>query len=123
MSSNRSTRSLAALAAIGVTGAVAVPAFAHAPVLGTSPHNRASVSNVRTVSVRFGEAVVTGLITVKRADGSTVAPKASGLQLGNKARLRAVFARKLSAGKYSVSWRVKADDGDTEKGSFRFTVR
>jgi hypothetical protein len=22
-----------------------------------------------------------------------------------------------------VSWRVKADDGDTEKGTFRFTVR
>jgi methionine-rich copper-binding protein CopC len=122
MSSNRSLRSIAALAAIGVTGAVAVPAFAHAPVIGTSPHNRATVSNVRTVSVRFGEPVLTGLIAVKRANGSTVAPRASGLATGKK-RLRATFARKLAAGKYTVSWRVKADDGDTEKGTFRFTVR
>jgi methionine-rich copper-binding protein CopC len=122
MSSNRSSRSLAALAAIGVTGALAVPAFAHAPVLGTSPHNRATVANVRTVSVRFGEPVLTGLITVKRANGSTVAARASGLAGGRK-RLRATFARKLAAGKYTVSWRAKADDGDTEKGTFGFTVR
>jgi CopC domain len=33
------------------------------------------------------------------------------------------FAQKLAAGKYTVSWRVKADDGDSEKGTFRFTVR
>jgi methionine-rich copper-binding protein CopC len=124
MSSNRSLRSLAALAAIGVTGAVAVPAFAHAPVLGTSPRNNATVSNVRTVSVRFGEAVVTGLINVKRADGrSMAAPTASGLQPSNKARLRAVFARKLPAGRYTVSWRARADDGHRERGTFRFTVR
>jgi copper resistance protein C len=123
MSSTRSIRTLAALAAIGVTGAVAVPALAHAPVLGTSPRNNATVSNVRPVSVRFGEAVVTGLITVKRANGSTVAATASGLQPSNKARLRATFARRLPAGKYTVSWRARADDGHREKGTFRLTVR
>ena len=120
--SNRSLRSVAALAAIGVTGAVAVPAFAHAPVLGTSPRNGTTVSNVRTVSVRFGEAVVTGLITVKRANGSTVHAQRSGLAGGMK-RLRASFARKLPAGKYRVSWRARADDGHRERGTFRFTVR
>jgi copper resistance protein C len=123
MSSTRSVRSLAALAAIAVTGAAAVPAFAHAPVVGTSPRNGATVSNVRTVSVRFGEAVVAGLITVKRANGSTVAPRTSGLQPSNKARLRAVFARRLPAGKYTVNWRARADDGHSERGTFRFTVR
>lgn len=123
VSSTRSLRGLAGLAAIVVTGAVAVPAFAHAPVLGTSPRNNATVSNVRTVSVRFGEAVVAGLITVKRANGSTVAAKASGLQPSNKARLRAVFARRLPAGRYSVTWRARADDGHRERGAFRFTVR
>ena len=122
--SNRSLRSVAALAAIGVTGAVAVPAFAHAPVLGTSPRNGATVKNVRTVSVRFGESVVTGLINVRRTDGGSMsAPTASGLQPSNHARLRAVFARRLPAGKYSVSWRARADDGHRERGSFRFTVR
>jgi methionine-rich copper-binding protein CopC len=122
--SNRALRHTAALAAIGVTGAVAVPAFAHAPVLGTSPRNGATVKNVRTVSVRFGESVVTGLINVRRTDGGSMsAPTASGLQPSNHARLRAVFARRLPAGKYSVSWRARADDGHRERGSFRFTVR
>jgi methionine-rich copper-binding protein CopC len=123
MSSTRSIRSLAALGAVVVTGAAAVPALAHAPVIGTSPRNNATVSNVRTVSVRFGEAVVTGLISVKRADGSTVPARASGLQPSNKARLRALFARKLPAGRYSVSWRARADDGHRERGTFRFRVR
>jgi copper resistance protein C len=123
MSSTRSIRSLAALGAVVVTGAAAVPALAHAPVIGTSPRNNATVSNVRTVSVRFGEAVVTGLISVKRANGSTVPARASGLQPSNKARLRAVFARKLPAGRYTVRWRARADDGHREHGTFRFRVR
>ena len=51
------------------------------------------------------------------------APTASGLQPSNHARLRAVFARRLPAGKYAVSWRARADDGHREHGTFRFTVR
>jgi methionine-rich copper-binding protein CopC len=118
-----SKRISAALAAIAAIAAVlAVPAFAHAPVVGTSPKKNARVTTVRTVSVRFGEAVVTGKIGVKRANGSAVAASASGLTNGKK-RLRAAFANKLAAGKYTVSWRVRADDGDTETGTFRFTVR
>jgi hypothetical protein len=58
----------------------------------------------------------------KQVTDSAVKARASGLADGKK-RLRATFARKLAAGKYAVSWRVKADDGDTEKGTFRFTVR
>jgi len=75
----------------------------------------------RTVSVRFGEAVVTGKISVKRGN-RTVAARASGLTNG-KERLRATFASNLPSGAYTVSWRVRADDGDSETGTFRFTVR
>jgi methionine-rich copper-binding protein CopC len=122
--SNRGLRRTAALAAVVATGVAAVPALAHAPVRGTSPRNNATVSNVRTVSVRFGESVVTGLINVRRTDGGSMsAPTASGLQPGNHARLRAVFRRKLPAGRYGVSWRARADDGHSERGTFRFTVR
>src|SRR4051812_37635859 len=109
-------------AAVVIAAVLAVPAFAHAPVLGTSPKKNTTVSTVRTVSVRFGEAVVTGKIGVKRANGSAVAASASGLTNGKK-RLRAAVSKKLAAGKYTVSWRVKADDGDTETGTFGFTVR
>jgi len=115
------SRLAALVAALAVAGALAVPAFAHAPVLGTSPAKNARVTHVRTVSVRFGEPVLTGLIAVKRG-GTTMKASASGLTNGKK-RLRAAFSRNLASGKYTVSWRVKADDGDTEKGTFRFTVR
>jgi methionine-rich copper-binding protein CopC len=119
----RTLSRLAALAAVAaLVAAFAVPAFAHAPVTGTSPKKNATVSAVRTVSVRFGEAVVTGKISVKNANGRTMSARASGLADGKK-RLRATFSRKLPSGKYTVSWRVRADDGDSETGTFRFTVR
>ena len=121
--STRRVRRTAALGAVLATGVAAVPALAHAPVIGTFPKDNATVSNVRTVNVRFGEAVVTGLIGVKRADGSSVPAKASGLQPSNKARLRATFASKLPSARYTVSWRARADDGHSERGTFRFRVR
>jgi methionine-rich copper-binding protein CopC len=118
----RTVTRLAALAAVlTVAAALAVPAFAHAPVLGTTPKKNATVSTVRTVSVRFGEAVLTGLVSVTHR-GAMVNAKTSGLAPGKK-RLRATFSRKLAAGKYTVSWRVKADDGDIQRGTFSFTVR
>jgi methionine-rich copper-binding protein CopC len=121
--SNRSVRRVAALGAVLATGVAAVPALAHAPVVGTFPKNNETVSNVRTVGVRFGEAVVTGLISVKHDNGATVTARASGLQPSNKARLRATFARPLPSGSYTVSWRARADDGHSERGTFRFRVR
>ena len=120
--SARSIRRVAALGAVLATGVTAAPALAHAPVLGTTPGKGATVTTVRTVNVRFGEAVVTGLITVKHTNGSAVAAKASGL-VGGKKRLRATFSKSLPSGRYTVSWRVRADDGDTEKGTFSFRVR
>ena len=121
--SARSIRRLAALGAVLGTGVVAVPALAHAPVVGTFPASGATVSNVRTVSVRFGESVVTGLISVSRSRGTAVRARAAGLDPRNKARLRATFARRLPAGSYKVSWRARADDGHSERGTFRFRVR
>jgi methionine-rich copper-binding protein CopC len=117
------SRMVAVLAALAAAAMLAVPAFAHAPVLGTSPKNGATVSKVRTVSVRFGEAVVTGKITVSNASGAAVAASASGLAAKNKALLRATFAKNLPSGRYSVNWRALADDGHHEKGTFKFRVR
>jgi methionine-rich copper-binding protein CopC len=119
----RSIRGLTALGAVLGTGVLAVPAFAHAPVLGTFPAKGATVSPVRTVSVRFGESVVTGLISVRRSDGTAVRARAAGLDPRNGARLRATFARRLPAGSYKVSWRARADDGHSERGTFTFRVR
>jgi methionine-rich copper-binding protein CopC len=117
------SRAVALAAALPIAATLAVPAFAHAPVEGTSPKNGSTVSKVRTVSMRFGEAVVTGKITVYNASGSALAARASGLAPKNKARLRATFHKNLPSGSYTVKWRALADDGHHEKGTFTFRVR
>jgi methionine-rich copper-binding protein CopC len=117
------SRAAALSAALAVTAILAMPAFAHAPVLGTSPKNGSTVSKVRTVTVRFGEAVVTGKITVYNASGKALAAKTSGLAPKNKARLRAVFSKNLASGKYTAKWRALADDGHHQKGTIHFTVK
>ena len=118
----RVSRPIAMLAALAAAAVLAVPAFAHAPVKGTSPKSGSTHSKVRTVSVRFGEAVVTGKITVYQASGAALAAKSSGLAPNNKALLRAVFSTNLPSGKYTVKWRALADDGHHEKGTFHFRV-
>jgi methionine-rich copper-binding protein CopC len=116
-------RRATALGAVLASGTAAVPALAHAPVTGTSPAKGATVSRIRSVSVRFGAAVVTGTISVARSDGSAVAAREAGLDPRNRARLRATFARKLTAGRYTVNWRARATDGHSERGTFSFRVR
>jgi methionine-rich copper-binding protein CopC len=109
------------LAAVVALVLGAAPALAHAPVKERTPKPGSTVSKVRTVSVRFGEAVVTGRIQVFR--GSTeLTAKTSGLKPANKAILRAVFARSLGKGSYKVKWRALADDGHHESGSWTFKV-
>jgi methionine-rich copper-binding protein CopC len=119
----RSIRRLAVLGAVLGAGASAVPALAHSPVVGTFPAKGATVSSVRTVSVRFGGDVLTGLISVRRANGAAVRARAAGLDPRNHKRLRATFPRRLSAGRYTVSWRARADDGHSQRGTFSFRVR
>lgn len=109
------------LAAVVALVLGAAPALAHAPVKERTPKPGSTVSKVRTVSVRFGEAVVTGRIQVFRG-ATELTAKAAGLKAGNKAILRAVFARSLAKGSYKVKWRALADDGHHESGSWTFKV-
>jgi hypothetical protein len=96
-------------------------ALAHAPVKERTPKPGSTVSKVRTVTVRFGEAVVTGKIQVFRGS-KELKPRTAGLKPGNKAILRATFKNALPKGSYRVSWRALADDGHHEKGSWTFHV-
>jgi methionine-rich copper-binding protein CopC len=110
--------------AAALVGAALSPlsALGRAPVLGTSPHDGARVSSVRSVDVRFGAAVVTGLISVKNADGTVIRARLAGLT-ADRRRLREVFARRLRRGRYTVRWVVLAADGARQRGTFRFSVR
>jgi methionine-rich copper-binding protein CopC len=80
------------------------------------------VSDVRSVAVRFGEPVVTGLISVRKAGGGVVRARLSGLAEGGE-RLREVFPGRLRPGRYTVRWVVLARDGEQQRGTFRFRVR
>jgi copper resistance protein C len=119
----RSIRRATVLGAVLASGVAAVPALAHAPVVSTFPANNATVSPIRSVNVRFGASVVTGTISVARSNGSAVAARTAGLDASNKRLLRATFARPLARGRYTVSWRARAQDGHSERGTFRFRVR
>jgi methionine-rich copper-binding protein CopC len=114
-------RITAALAATAALGLAAAPAFAHAPVKSRTPGPGKTKSDVKRVAITFGEAVITGKISLTK-NGKAVSAKKSGLN-SKKTVLSASFAKKLAAGRYTVSWRVKADDGDTETGNWTFTAK
>lgn len=113
---------IAVAAAIAASTVAAPAALAHAPVVARTPAPHSTVTKVRSVKLRFGEAVITGLIGLTK-DGTTVTPKTSGLRPGNKAVLQETFAKPLAKGVYHVSWRALADDGHHEAGTWTFTVR
>jgi len=110
----------ASLAALALTAALPAAASAHAALEGTFPANGSTVSSsVKTITVRFDEAVLTGTLSVKTASGTAV--PVSVRQKG--AKITGTLGRKLTAGRYRVTWRARADDGHRETGSFSFRVR
>jgi methionine-rich copper-binding protein CopC len=115
------TRLTVAAAATAALTLAAAPAFGHAPVKSRTPGPGTTKSHVKRVAVTFGEAVITGKISITR-NGKAVSAKTSGLN-GKKTVLSETFPSTLAAGKYKVSWRVKADDGDTETGHWSFTAK
>ena len=93
-------------------------ALAHAPVKKRYPAPGSSVSSVRTVRITFAEAVVAGKISsISGSHGFS-----SSLN-GDRTVLTAKLKGGLAKGEHTVAWRVRADDGDSERGSWRFRVR
>ena len=100
-------RALAATAAV-----LLVPtsvAYAHTPL--------------KSVRATFKAKMQTGIITITTSSGATVPLKSSGLLSSNKAVVRAVPKVALRSGTYNVSWRARAGDGHSEKGSWSFKVK
>jgi copper resistance protein C len=107
-----------AAVALAATGT----AFGHAAVVSRSPAPGSTHSVVRSVRITFGEAVVAGRISLSTSSGRAVALRASGLVSHGEA-LRAVPSAALPSGRYVVSWRARADDGHSERGTWTFRVR
>lgn len=119
-----SRRTLTALVGAGVlaaAGAGATVAFGHAEVKTRTPKPGSTVSAPKTIRISFSEAVVTGKFASITRNGKAV--KFTSTLSKHKAAITAKPSSKLGAGTYKVSWRVLADDGDTQKGHWSFKVR
>lgn len=107
--------------AVGVALAVPAAANAHATLLRSAPASGAALSVApREARFVFDDAVraASGIKAV-RSDGTSV--------IGGKGRVvdgktLVVPLRRLSAGDYTVLWRVISDDGHTEAGVITFSV-
>lgn len=107
---------------VTLTAAPAEAHAAHAAVVRRTPAPGATVSGVRTVSLRFAQGALAGGIAVRRG-GRRVTPTASGLKRGDRTLLRAAFADPLPRGGYDVSWHATSADGHRQSGGWSFTVR
>jgi len=94
---------------------------AHTPLKSVSPKRNATRKSVSDVRATFKAKMQTGIIEITKG-GATVPLKSSGLMSSNKAVLRAVPKSKLTAGSYKVSWRARAGDGHSEKGTWSFKI-
>jgi uncharacterized protein YcnI len=94
----------------------------HTPLKSVSPRRNSTRKSVSDVRATFKAKMQTGIIELTKG-GQAVPLKSSGLMSSNKAVLRAVPKSKLTAGSYKVSWRARAGDGHSEKGTWTFKVR
>jgi methionine-rich copper-binding protein CopC len=113
--------------------AVTVPALAHTALVSSTPSAAATASNVRTVTLRFNEALMpqlSGLEFVMTGmpgmTGPHPAMKVAGVKVAasaDRTALVATMARPLPAGTYDVNWHAVGADTHRMTGKVSFTVR
>jgi methionine-rich copper-binding protein CopC len=102
----------------------ATSALPHASPVRTSPPSNGSVQNApREVSILFGERVevASDAIIVQDASGARV--DQGDARLDANGRIVRASLRELSAGVYTVGWRIRSADGHTAQGKFTFRVQ
>jgi methionine-rich copper-binding protein CopC len=110
-----------ALAAVLLSAA---PAFPHAWPIRTSPPTGGTVQNApREVSVLFGERVEVSADAIVVQDASGTRVDQGDAHLDSNGRIIRTTLRPLSAGVYTVAWRVRSADGHTAQGRFTFRVQ
>ena len=114
-----------ALAATVATSAiVTATAFAHTEVKSTYPGKNKSVSaRLSTVSVTFTGTIRSGSIKVTGPSG-TISSGSGGRDPRNVKRLRVgIKSGSKRSGTYTARWTMKAADGHTQTGSFKFKLK
>lgn len=92
---------------------------AHTTIVRRTPASGATARNVTSVSITFSQQLTTGKIEIFRGK-TRLTPRRSG---PSGATVKASFARKLAAGRYTVRWRAVASDGHLQTGSWSFRAR
>ena len=101
-----------------------VATAAHTPLKSVSPkRNSTQTKAVKEIRATFKAKMQTGTIELSTSNGHVYQLKSNGLMSSNKAVLRAVPKTQLGSGTYKVSWRARAGDGHSEKGSWTFKVK
>lgn len=117
---NRTTTLTALVAAAAVPAVGTGIAFAHAEVKTQYPTRGAAVTAVKTVSITFDEAFITGKVVSVTGPGKLTVTSSLNAK---KTKLTGKLQGAAKTGTYKVRWRIKADDGDTQTGSWTFRVR
>ncbi|MBE2318923.1 copper resistance protein CopC [Solirubrobacter sp. CPCC 204708] len=113
-----------ALAATAAVSAIATAtAFAHTEVKSTYPgKNKTASTRIGTVSVTFTGQIRSGTITVT-GPGGTVSSGKGGRDPRDVRKLRVPLKSSKRAGTYTAKWTMKAADGHTQTGSFKFKLK
>lgn len=104
--------------------AIAGQAAAHARLLSGTPKNGSTVAAPKSMVLHYSEELVPAESSVK-VTSAAGAPVATGpLALDKSKRVLTVpFAAPPAAGRYSVAWHMKTEDGHVTDGTFAFTVK
>ena len=123
MRTKSSMKAMAAGAALLAVSIAPSAALAHAALKSTSPANGSTVKALPSfIKITFAEPI--GRVTfVKAVDAKGVDHVVTaGLDPASAARVVARTAKPV-AGRYRVTWKIVADDGHAESGTFTFTVK
>jgi copper resistance protein C len=119
----RKKLSTALAATAAVSAIVTATAFAHTEVKSTYPGKNQSVSSkLSKVTVTFTSQIRSGTIKVTGPSG-TISSGNGGRDPRDVKRLAVPIRSSKKAGTYTARWTMKAADGHTQTGSFKFKIK
>jgi copper resistance protein C len=116
---NRRAPILSAVMGLLLLLAGAAPTLAHAELVSSNPGAGSTVTDVRTVTLKFSEALSADESSFKLVgpDGTTI-----GTGTVVSPRTMKLDGVSIGPGMYTVKWTSAATDGHIERGKFTFTV-
>jgi hypothetical protein len=110
----------AAVAALAIAG----QASAHARLISGTPKNGSTVAAPKALTLHYSEELVPAASSVKVATAAGAAVATGPMALDKTKKVVTVpIASPLAAGRYTVAWHMKTEDGHETDGTFAFTVK